>query len=144
MRIMGLDIGTKRIGVAVTDETGTLAQGRCVVLRTSDNKALADIHALISEFSTGIVVVGLPLNMDGSKGPRALDSEKFGNKLSGTSQVKVVYWDERLSTREIEDIMVASSVRRDKRKHLLDKMAAQIILQGYIDFLSKAPMEEGF
>jgi putative holliday junction resolvase len=133
MRLTGIDVGTKRIGVALSDETGTLAQGRCVVSRTSDNKAVADIVKLIKEFSAVEVVVGLPLNMNGTKGPRASDAQVFGEKLAGVSGVKVVYWDERLSTKEVEDIMIASSVRREKRRALLDKMAAQVILQGYID-----------
>lgn len=133
MRIMGLDIGTKRIGVAVSDETRTLAQGRCVVLRKSDNKALLEIGELLKDFVVDTVVLGLPLNMNGTKGKRAEDAERFGEKLEKSSGAKIVYWDERLSTKEIEDILIASSVRRDKRKGLLDKMAAQIILQGYLD-----------
>lgn len=133
MRIMGLDVGTKRIGVAVSDETGTLAQGRCVVLRTSDNKALAELGRMIKEFAASLVVVGLPLNMNGTKGERAADAEKLGKKISESIGVEVVFWDERLSTKEVEDILIASSVRRDKRKGLLDKMAAQVILQSYLD-----------
>ena len=130
---MGLDVGTKRIGVAVSDETGTLAQGRCVVLRTSDNKALAELGRMIKEFAASLVVVGLPLNMNGTKGERAADAEKLGKKISESIGVEVVFWDERLSTKEVEDILIASSVRRDKRKGLLDKMAAQVILQSYLD-----------
>jgi putative holliday junction resolvase len=90
MRVMGIDVGTKRIGVALSDETGTLAQGRCVVSRTSDNKAVADIVKLIKEFSAVEVVVGLPLNMNGTKGPRASDAQVFGEKLARVSGVKVV------------------------------------------------------
>lgn len=133
MRIMSLDIGTKRIGVAVSDETGTLAQGKCVVLRKSDDKALKEIDVLIKDLAVNTVVLGLPLNMNGTKGERALDAEKFGGKLISSSGVRVVYWDERLSTKEIEDILIVASVRRDKRKELLDKMAAQVILQSYLD-----------
>lgn len=133
MRIMGLDLGTKRIGVALSDETCTLAQGRHVVLRTSDNKALAEIDKLIKEYSVNTVVVGMPLNMNGTKGPRAEDSEEFGGKIGKLSDVNIVFWDERLTTKEVEDIMIASSVRRVKRRDLLDKMAAQVILQGYLD-----------
>ena len=137
MRLMGLDIGTKRIGVSLGDETSTLAQGKCVVLRKSDNKALSEIGVMIKELGVDTVVLGMPLNMNGTKGERAEDAEKFGVKLGKSFEVKIVYWDERLSTKEIEDILIAASVRRDKRKELLDKMAAQVILQSYLDFKSE-------
>jgi len=133
MRIMGLDVGTKRIGVAVSDETGTLAGGRCVVLRKNDRAALEEIGKTIEDLSICEVVVGMPVNMDGTRGPAARKAEGFGEKLSAALGVKVVYWDERLSTKEAEDILIAASVRRDKRKGLLDKMAAEIILQNYLD-----------
>jgi putative holliday junction resolvase len=130
---MGLDVGTKRIGVAVSDESGTLAGGRCVVLRKSDKTALAEIGKIIEDLSISEVVVGMPVNMNGTSGPSARKAEVFGEKLSTASGVRVVYWDERLSTKEAEDILIAASVRRDKRKGLLDKIAAVIILQNYLD-----------
>ncbi len=133
MRIIGLDVGTKRIGVAASDETATLAQGKGVVLRKSDDKAVKEIVFLIEELGASEVVVGLPLNMNGTRGERAEDAERFGEKLSRASSVKVVYWDERLSTREIEEMLITASVRRDKRKEVIDKMAAQVILQSYLD-----------
>jgi putative holliday junction resolvase len=142
MRIMGLDIGTKRIGVALSDQTRTLAQGKCVVLRKSDDKAISEIGQLIKSCDVDEVVVGMPLNMNGTKGSRAQDSEKFGKKLAVFSGVSVAYWDERLSTKEIEDILIVASVRRKKRKELLDKMAAQVILQSYLDFSLSTQQEK--
>ena len=133
MRIMGLDVGTKRIGVAVSDGTGTLAQGKRVVLRTSDAKALDEIGRMIEELGIATVVVGMPLNMNGTKGPSAGGAERFGSKLAEKAGVHVVYWDERLSTKEIEDMMIRSSVRRKDRRNIIDKMAAQLILQNYLD-----------
>ncbi len=133
MRILGLDIGTKRIGVAVSDELGLLAQGKCCVDRETDDKAINDIIAIIEEGSVGKVVVGLPLNMDGSHGERAEDSTKFAESLADKTGLPVDLWDERLSTKEAEDVMLKADISRKKRKKVIDKMAAQLILQGYLD-----------
>ncbi len=133
MRIMGLDIGTKRIGVAVSDETGTLAQGKGVVQRTTDKEAIDQIKESITENKVGEVVIGLPLNMDGSKGERAEDSEGFARILRGETGLPVKLWDERLSTKEVEAVLISADVSRSKRKKVTDKLAAQIILQSYLD-----------
>ena len=130
---MGLDVGTKRIGVAVSDQTGKLAQGRGVVSRTSDKDAIEEIGKIIGEYEVKEIVVGLPLNMDGTKGERALDSEKFSDALKKETGLPVKLWDERLSTKEVEDVLIAADVSRGKRKKVVDKLAAQIILQGYLD-----------
>ncbi len=133
MRIMGLDVGTKRIGVAVSDETGSIAQGRETVLRTSDEKAVAAIKETASAEKVAEVVVGLPLNMDGSEGPSAEGCRKFAKKLSATLNVPVKFWDERLSTKEAESVMLMGDVSRAKRKKTVDKLAAVVILQRYLD-----------
>ncbi|NQT33275.1 MAG: Holliday junction resolvase RuvX [Candidatus Omnitrophica bacterium] len=133
MRILGLDIGTKNIGVAVSDETGMLAQGREVVKRTSDDAAIDRIVEIITEYGAGEVVVGLPINMDGTEGPRAEDSIRFSEKLKKKMSLPVKLWDERLSTVEAESILIKGDVSRKKRKKVIDKLAAQIILQGYLD-----------
>jgi putative Holliday junction resolvase len=130
---MGLDIGTKRIGVAVSDETGTLAQGKGVVQRTTDKEAIEEIKESITEHKVGEVVIGLPLNMDGSKGERAEDSEGFARTLRGETGLPVKLWDERLSTKEVERVLIVADVSRSKRKKVTDKLAAQIILQSYLD-----------
>ncbi len=142
MRVMGLDVGKKRIGVAVSDESGALAQGRSAVSRTSDAKALDEIGKMIEEQGIRTVVVGMPFNMDGTKGPSAEDAERLGRKLAEKTGVHVVYWDERLSTKEIEDIMIFSSVRRKARRQVIDKMAAQLILQNYLDSKEVSGLDE--
>jgi putative Holliday junction resolvase len=134
---MGLDIGTKRIGVAVSDETGTLAQGRGVVTRESDSRAIDQIKSIIEEYKVEEIVAGLPLNMNGTKGERARDCEEFSGLLEKETGLPVKLWDERLSTKEVEDVLVAADVSRDKRKKVTDKLAAQIILQDYLDSLKK-------
>ena len=133
MRILGLDIGTKNIGVALSDESATIAQGRGVIIRKSDASAIAGICDIVREFKVDEIIIGLPINMDGTKGPRALDSEKFSEKLKKIVEIDVKLWDERLSTKEVEDMLISASVRRSKRKGVVDKLAAQIILQGYLD-----------
>jgi len=135
MRIMGLDVGTKYIGVAVSDEMGMLAQGREAVPRTSDARAIGKIKEILEEVKAGEIVVGLPINMDGTMGERARDCERFAGKLKEQTGLPVKLWDERWSTKEAEDVMIKASVSRSKRKKVIDKMAAQIILQGYLDSL---------
>jgi len=130
---MALDIGTKNIGVALSDETCQIAQGMEVILRTSDKKAVFRLKQIAAEFNVAKIVVGLPVNMNGSLGPRAEDSKRFAEKLEKEMSVDICFWDERLSTKEAEDIMIAADVSRKKRKLVIDKLAAQIILQGYLD-----------
>ncbi len=137
MRIMGLDIGTKNIGVAVSDETGTIAQARGVVKRENEKKAISRIKGIAEEYKVEEVVVGLPLNMNGTRGERAQDSEKFAKLLEKELKLPVKLWDERLSTKEAEDIMIMADISRKKRRKDLDKLAAQIILQNYLDSLKK-------
>ncbi len=135
MRYMGIDLGTKYIGIAISDETATIAQGRTVVNRKSNKEAISEIVELIKEYGVKEIVLGLPLNMDGTSGERAKDSIRFSEKLSEASGLKVRLWDERLSTREVTKVMIAASVSRKKRKENVDKLAAQLILQSYLDSL---------
>ncbi|MDP8298408.1 MAG: Holliday junction resolvase RuvX [Candidatus Tantalella remota] len=140
MRVMGLDIGTKRIGVAVSDETGTIATGREVVQRKSTEFAVGRIREIVEEYNVQKIVVGLPVNMDGTEGERADDSRRFAGRLEEETDLAVELWDERLSTKEAEDIMIKADTSRAKRKMVIDKIAAQIILQGYLD---SSPGREG-
>jgi len=137
MRMMGLDIGTKNIGVALSDESGTLAQGKEVIRRTGDEKAIARIKEIAEEYKVKEIVLGLPLCMNGTIGERAKDSARFAEKLELRTGLQVRLWDERFSTREAEKAMLEASVRREKRKKVVDKLAAQIILQSYLDSLEK-------
>lgn len=130
---MGLDLGTRNIGVAVSDETGTIAQGRDTIIREDDKSAIDRIMGVIDEFGVKEVVVGLPINMDGTLGERAEDSKLFARELERRTGLPVKLWDERLSTREAENIMLEADLTRKKRKKAVDRLAAQIILQGYLD-----------
>jgi len=135
--VMGIDLGTKNIGVALSDETCTLAQGRGVIPRGDGAQAIAKIKEMIKEYGVKEIIVGLPLNMDGSEGPRAADSRKFSERLKEETALPVRLWDERLSTKEAEDVMRQALMTRKKRKNVIDKMAAQLILQGYLDSLRR-------
>lgn len=130
---MGLDIGTKRIGVAVSDEAGILAQSREVIFRKNETHVFARIKELAEEFGVKEIVVGLPINMNGTFGAKSREIKKFSEKLKKETSLSVKLWDERLSTKEAEDILVKASFTRKKRKKVIDKLAAQIILQGYLD-----------
>jgi len=133
MRIMGLDLGTRRIGVAVSDESATIAQGRENIGRKTDGLAVREILSLAEEMDVAEIVIGLPINMDGTEGARALDSRKFAEKLEKAGRFPVKFWDERMSTMEAESVMLEADISRRKRKKHIDKLAAQIILQGYLD-----------
>jgi len=130
---MGLDIGTKNIGLAISDEMGMIAQGRSCIRRTSNLKAVKEIKAAIEKEDVGKIVVGLPLNMDGTEGERARDSRMFAELLKKETGIMPELWDERLSTKEAQDIMIAADISRKKRKKVIDQLSAQIILQGYLD-----------
>ena len=138
MRIMGLDFGSKTVGVAVSDPLGITAQGVEIVRRQGENKlrrTLARLEELIKEYEVEKLVVGCPLHMNGDFGERAKKSEEFGTKLSTRTGLPVIYWDERLTTVEADEIMKEAGVRREHRKDYVDKIAAVLILQGYLDSL---------
>jgi putative pre-16S rRNA nuclease len=132
-RVMALDVGTKRIGVAVSDEIGMLAQGRGYISRSSNKKAVEEVRMTAEKEQVRGIVVGFPVNMDGTIGERARDARKFAEQVAGATGVSVTLWDERLSTKEAERVMISADVSRKKRKEVIDKVAAQIILQGYLD-----------
>ncbi len=133
MRTMGLDVGTKTVGVAVSDELGLTAQPVTTVRRTNlraDLKALAE---LTEEHSVTRYIVGLPLNMDGSEGERAAASRAFGAALQRQQELPVDYWDERLTTVAAQRVLLEADVSRAKRKQVVDQLAAALILQGWLD-----------
>lgn len=137
MRIMGLDVGDKRIGVAISDPMGWTAQPHSVVHRTSQSQDFAHLAELCSAQQIEIIVVGLPLNMNGSVGPRAELVRQFAAELSAFTGLGVDFWDERLSTKSAERTLLAADVSRQKRKGVIDKLAAVHILQGYLDSRSR-------
>ena len=138
MRILGLDYGSKTVGVAVSDPLGLTAQGVETIWRKDENKlrqTLARIEQLIVEYQVERIVLGCPKNMNNTIGERALKSLEFKEKLERRTGLPVVMWDERLTTMEAERALIETGVRREKRKQHLDEMAAVLILQGYMDSL---------
>jgi len=133
MRTMGLDVGSKTVGVAVSDELGFAAHPIATVRRTNLRADLHELVRLISEQEVERLVVGLPLNMNGSEGPRADESRKLGAALSASSHLPVVYWDERLTSVAAEKSLIEARVSRAKRKKVIDQVAACLILQGWLD-----------
>ncbi len=137
MRIMGLDIGTKTIGVALSDPLGWTAQGLEVIRRKSLANDMARLGQIITEYGVEKIVAGLPRNMDGTLGPQAGQVLEFIELLEAAAAMQVVTWDERLSTVAAEKALIAADVSRAKRKKVIDKMAAVFILQGYLNSITK-------
>ena len=136
MRIMGLDYGSKTVGVAISDDLEITAQPVETIERKSENKlrrTLARIEEIIDEYEVSFIVLGYPKNMDNTEGFRARATEEFKERLERRTGLEVFLQDERLSTVESERILMDSGVRREHRKAYVDKMAAAVILQGYLD-----------
>jgi putative holliday junction resolvase len=133
MRIMGLDVGDKTIGVAISDELGWTAQGIETVRRESKKKDFSRLDELIKQYNIEEIVVGLPKNMNGSIGPRGEICKAFADSLRARANLPVHMWDERLTTVAAERMLVSADVSRKKRKQVIDKMAAVMILQNYLD-----------
>ena len=133
MRILGLDIGSKRIGIAVSDEMGWTAQGKGTLIRKNMREDIKEISNMVSQYEVSEIVVGLPLNMDGSRGNSAQMVMAFVEKMEKKIEVPVSAWDERLSTVAAEKILLEADLSRKKRKKVIDKMAAVLILQGFLD-----------
>ncbi len=134
MRILGIDYGRRRIGLAISDEAEFLARPLDPYVRThSLQKDLDHLSQLAKEFEVGTIVVGLPLNMDATKGEMALEVEEFVAQLRAVSKVNIVVSDERLTSAEAERVLLERNVKRKDRKQLRDGLAAALILQGYLD-----------
>ncbi len=134
MRIIGLDVGDKTIGVAMSDELVTFASPVKVIKRTeSIRKDIGEIRRLAEENGVKQIVVGLPLMLNGSIGIQAEKVLQFVEELKRRTKAEIITWDERMSTLEVERMMIASNESRDKRKQVVDKLAAAVILQGYMD-----------
>ena len=133
MRIMALDVGSRTIGVACSDALYMTAQGVETIRRTSWAKDFERLLQLINDYEVEEIVVGMPRNMNGTKGERAEKTEEFVERLKEVTTLPITYWDERLSTVMAERSLIAADVSRRKRKAVIDKMAAVVILQGYLD-----------
>ena len=135
MRILGLDFGSKTVGVAVSDALGLTAQGVETIERKEENKlrkTCARIEELVKEYGAESIVLGLPKNMNGTEGERAEKSREFGETLKRRTGLPVILWDERLTTVAAEQVLMENGVRRENRKAVIDKVAACLILQGYL------------
>ena len=132
-RIMGLDIGDKTIGVAVSDLMGLTAQGVTTIKRVGKKKDIEAIKQIIAEKQVNKIVSGLPKNMNGTVGPQGEKVQKFCELLKEETNLPIEFWDERLSTVAAERSLIEGNVRRENRKKVIDMLAAVIILQGYLD-----------
>lgn len=135
MRILGLDVGTKTVGVAMSDEMGWTAQGLETIKINEERGHFGfdRISELVKQYNVDKIVVGLPKNMNGTIGPRGEACQQFAENLRELLQLDVVMWDERLSTMAAERLLISADVSRKKRKQVIDKMGAVVILQGFLD-----------
>jgi putative holliday junction resolvase len=138
MRIIGLDFGSKTLGVAVSDEFGWTAQGLETIKidEAGGNFGLERLTQIVNEHQAEKIILGFPKNMNGTVGPRGEASQSFALKLEKKYGIPVILWDERLSTMAAERVLISADVSRKKRKKVIDKMAAVMILQGYLDSLN--------
>ena len=137
MRVLGLDFGSRRIGVAVCDELGLTAQGIGIVVRKNRDADLAAIAAFVERFNIESIVVGYPLCLDGSEGIQCGKVNRFIRRLQIRFTIPVIRRDETLSTKEAEELLRETGVRREKKRRIVDRLAASIILQGYLDALAR-------
>ncbi len=139
MRILGLDFGSKTVGVAVSDELLLTAQGLEIIRRQSPNKlrqSLARIEEIVREYQVERIVLGYPKNMNNTEGERCEKTKEFKEMLERRTGLEVILWDERLTTVSADRLMMETGVRREDRKKYVDEIAAVFILQGYLDSLS--------
>jgi putative Holliday junction resolvase len=139
-RLLGLDVGTKTIGMALSDVTRSVATPYDTIRRskfTADAKAIREV---VEKNQVGALVIGLPLNLDGSEGPRAQSTRAFARNLAAHVEVPMVFWDERLSTAAVERHLIEADVSRKRRAELVDRMAAAYILQGALERLRRIPL----
>jgi putative Holliday junction resolvase len=138
MRILGLDYGTKTVGVAVSDDLLLTAQGLEIIRRKSPSKlrqTLARIEELVTEYGAERIVLGYPKNMNNTEGERCEQTKEFQEMLTRRTGLEVVLWDERLTTVAADMSMMEMGIRREHRKEYVDEIAAILILQGYLDYL---------
>lgn len=137
MRVLGLDVGDKTIGVAVSDPLGLTAQGIKTISRKSKKLDLEDLKSICADYNVDTIVVGLPKNMNGTLGPRSEKTISFSEFIAENLNLPVKMWDERLTTVAAHKAMLEADLSRAKRKKIVDKIAATYILQGYLDSLPK-------
>lgn len=134
-RLMGLDLGTKTIGVATSDRTRMIATPIETITRKKFTQDAERLLAIIAAENIGLIVLGLPVNMDGTEGPRCQSTRSFARNFSKLSPLPIVFWDERLSTAAVERMLIAADASRARRDAVIDKLAAAWILQAALDSL---------
>lgn len=134
-RLMGLDLGAKTIGVATSDRTRMIATPVETIARRKFTQDAERLIAIAGEQNIGLIVLGLPVNMDGTEGPRAQSTRSFARNFAKLSPIPIVFWDERLSTAAVERMLIAADASRAKRDQVIDKLAAAWILQAALDSL---------
>lgn len=137
-RLMGLDLGTKTIGIATSDRTRQIATPVTTIIRTKFTQDATELIGIATRENTGVMVLGLPLNMDGTEGPRAQATRAFARNLGKLTSLPIVFWDERLSTAAVERMLIDADATRAKRDKVVDKLAAAWILQSALDALNHA------
>jgi putative Holliday junction resolvase len=139
-RLLGLDVGTKTIGMALSDVTRSVATPYDTIRRGKFTADAKTIREVVEKNQVGALVIGLPLNLDGSEGPRAQSTRAFARNLAAHVEVPMVFWDERLSTAAVERHLIEADVSRKRRAELVDRMAAAYILQGALERLRRIPL----
>ncbi len=137
MRILGIDYGSKRIGLSVCDELGFTAQGLTTITRKNRKKDMEEISSFVEKYNVEKIVIGFPVRLDGTEGIQCEKVNRFAGILEEMFSIPVIKWDESLSTKEAERILIEANMSRKKRKGVVDKLAATIILQGYLDYLDR-------
>ena len=138
LRILGLDVGNKTIGVALSDPLGITAQGITTIRRKGEDRDIEELKSLCDEYKVEIIVCGLPKNMNGTLGPQSEKVLKFCHSIEQVINLPIKMWDERLTTVAANRAMLEADLSRAKRKKIVDKMAATYILQGYLDRISNS------
>jgi putative Holliday junction resolvase len=138
-RLMGLDLGTKTIGTALSDTRHIIASPLETIRRSKFRADAALLRVMIERHGVGGLVIGLPISLDGSEGPRCQSTRQFADNLLELLPIEIAFWDERLSTAAVERQMIAADMRRDRRAAIVDCAAAAYILQGCLDFLAHLP-----
>ncbi|MFZ1069632.1 MAG: Holliday junction resolvase RuvX [Methyloceanibacter sp.] len=139
-RLLGLDVGSKTIGMALSDVTRSVATPFDTIRRSKFSADAKTIREVVEKNQVGALVIGLPLNLDGSEGPRAQSTRAFARNLAAHVEVPMVFWDERLSTVAVERHLIEADVSRKRRAELVDRMAAAYILQGALERLRRIPL----
>ncbi|WP_297631850.1 Holliday junction resolvase RuvX [uncultured Clostridium sp.] len=137
MRILGLDVGQKTVGVAISDPLGFTAQGITTIRRVKKSQDILEVKKFCDEYKVEKIVIGLPKNMDGSIGFAGEKIQEFAKLIEEATDLEIIYWDERLTTVAAHRAMLEADLSRSKRKKIVDKVAATYILQGYLDRISK-------